>query len=277
MRHPVRHPGLPLLVLCWLGLQLAAVADPIAMVEELAVTAHGPDSPLDPRNLDAGFPLRIQDAWILPHGSQTLSLAVGAFNLTGEDAEEYLNIEIHQGVAPRWQVGWTGRLDNIKGDSDGSTAAEVVYVLQRERPRQAGLIGKLQLELGATNDNARVTLMGGTSYPVSNCWRMHFNGYVRLQEQEGTAARQQINGALLGFSTDLKGLFGQPAAGMVAFNWEEHFFRSRKDHLRLDAGLRIKGDGPWLWYGGIGTDLQREPGVERPLRMITGVTWDISS
>lgn len=251
-------------------------AEPVAE----AVPAGSHPSPFGSHNLESGYPLQLEDARLLPSDTQTFSIVFGVPDLLDEYHREYMDIEVHQGITDRWQVSFTGSLDNVRGNSDGNTAVEGIFLLRPNRPGRASYGAKLQFDLGSTNDNLRATLMGIASRDVGGL-TLHFNGYLRLQEQEGTAVRQEVSGATFGVSSPVRFLAGTsaetPATAIIALGWEESLLRARKDALQLDAGLRVPtGDG-WLWYIGVGTDLEKQIDQERPVRVIGGVSWDITS
>ena len=134
---------------------------------------------IDLDNLEDGYPLPLEDARILAPGEQTITIAVGIPDLFADFHEEYLDIEIHQGLSERWQVSWTGSLDNFKGNSDGFTAAELTYLLRAEQPGRAAYAINTLAELGATNDKLRLTFTGIATRRVSPSTSIHLNAYQR--------------------------------------------------------------------------------------------------
>ncbi|MCG3151782.1 MAG: hypothetical protein GEEBNDBF_01064 [bacterium] len=229
----------------------------------------------DARNLESGYPMPLEDARILAPDTQTISVVFGVPDLLDEYHREYMDIEIHQGLTDRWQVSFTGSLDNVRGNSDGNTAVEAIYLLRPPAPNRAAYGTKLQLDLGSTNDNVRTTITGMISRDVGGL-TLHFNGFKRFQEQQGTAVRQELSGLNFGVSSPVRYLFSQPTTGILSLGWEESLARNRRDALLVDAGLRVRGDEGWWWFASVGMNLEQQLGEERPVRVIAGVTWDIS-
>jgi|GEM_PF-5609603 len=263
------------LVCAWLlATGVPCLAEPAAADQAAPVPSQA--SPFDAHNLESGYPLLLEDAFILPADTQTFSVVFGIPDLLDEYHREFMDIEVHQGITDRWQVSFTGSLDNVRGNSDGNTAVESIFVIRPKRPGRASYGAKLQFDLGSTNDNLRATLMGIASRDVGGL-TLHFNGYKRLQEQQGQAVRQEISGASFGISSPVHFLSHEPATAIIALGWEESLLRARKSSLQVDAGLRVPTDDGWLWYVGVGTDLEKQIDQERPVRIVGGVSWDISA
>ncbi|MEO7993509.1 MAG: hypothetical protein ABI743_03850 [bacterium] len=232
---------------------------------------------LDVANIEGGYPLALDDTRILVDGEQTFTVGIGAPDALAEQTTEYLHIEVHQGFGSGFEVGFDGNLDNFHGNGDGWTGLETQWVPGHFDPGEdAPFALRLELDFDRTNGYLRGLGTAIGSMPIGGDSRLLLNVTTQLQEQKGIAIRQEVTTLALGAVVPMHHWLGYDSVALASVSWQEAVERDQRDFLMVDAGLRMKLDDSFEIFAGVGTNLENQPDINAPIRMVVGGSWDIT-
>lgn len=242
---------------------------PLLATTVLCVVAT-PAWAIDHANLEAGYPLPIEDTLLLEQGEQSFTVALRPTQRMD------LGIEVTQGVSERWQVGYTGRLENVKGNSDGNVAVEAIWMIQRDTLGRPGEAIKMQVDMGQGNEEPTLNFTGILQGRYGEMG-IYANGSLRYQRQaDGFFHDTQWRG-VAGGSLDLSSILGTPSTGAGTLSWERTSVPGTPHPIRLDLGIRVQPSKNWLVFASLGTDLSSDNFRHQRLRALAGITWDVTS
>ena len=208
---------------------------------------------------------------------QTIALAVAIRDFEERGGDSDLNIQINQGLTDEWMVGWTGSLFQIEGNSDGNTAAEVLWMGRRleEDSRRPGYGGKFEIVLGSGGDDLPALEWTGIgSIPMGDT-TLHGNATVSYQEQKGANLQDTRLLLTLGLSSSIGG-WGESASLIGQMSYDRTLNTTFDNPWRVDFGLRVQPEEDWLWFVGAGTDLSQNNLDHERVRIVAGFEFDVS-
>ncbi|HYE76493.1 MAG TPA: hypothetical protein VEI97_00775 [bacterium] len=241
-----------------------------ALALSVLVGTAGAAWAIDDANLEQGYPTPLEDAMILRGGEQTFTVALRPTQRMD------LNIEVAEGIGDRWQVSYSGRLENVKGNSDGNVGVEAIWLAQRDTEGRPGEALKLQLDFGQGNEEPVVNFLGIAQGRVGDLG-VYANGGFRYQQQEGDFFNEFQWRAVAGGTLPLTAILGTPSTGIGALTWERTPVPGLDNPVRLDLGIRLQPRKKWLVFASAGTDLSPDNWRHVAFRAMGGITWDVTA
>jgi hypothetical protein len=216
---------------------------------------------LDHGNLDAGRPLRLQDAYAIDIGEWALEAGAGFIEERRRGDQGFFPVQLLYGAPRNVQVGLGGALFTKPGDVDetvrsGDVELEALYNLNQETlwTPAFGLAAGVNLPTGKDSQGTDFNLTGLLTKSL-NRLSLHVNAGYGLLKEDGTAARDNRYELVAGASYPLGAPMHTRTTVLADFFTEQSAAKGLAETNGAELGLRRQLTPRSVWDVGIGTEL----------------------
>jgi hypothetical protein len=232
------------------------VIAPLSVVA-IALDAHG----VDHANLDGGRPLRLEDAYAVPHRELALELGFGVDVRREADDQVFAPLELVWGALPNLQLslGTTFISDPHEVDEEsksGDVHLEALYNFNQETSLPAFAIkGELNLPSGVDSSGVDGEIMGILTKSFGNV-SLHLNAGYEFLSGTDDGEEDGLYKFAVGASLPLGAPMHTRTALLADLFVEEALESGEDDVVGAEIGVRYQLTERLVVDGGVGTEFE---------------------